>query len=118
MSTDQLTETIPPDVETMRATASRALALAAPPTVADIVLLLEHLRGQVELMVREVEPLATAKPDSVVKTSARYGVAEAHRKLSLGMGGPVSARLAHARRLARVLAALCTHYETLAGNRA
>ncbi len=107
-------ELAPVDLETMRATATRALALAAPPTVADLMLLLGLLRGQVELMVREVEPLAARTPDSVQQVAARYGIDEARRKLGISAGGPVSARLALARRLARSLAALCTHYETLA----
>lgn len=104
-----------PDVETMRATIQRALALAAPPTAMDVTLLLGQLRDEVELMVSEVELLATAQADTMAGTLAQACVGEARRKLSVDVRPVVSARLAYGRRLARVLSALCDHYRSLTG---
>ncbi|MGX9887344.1 DUF6415 family natural product biosynthesis protein [Streptomyces sp. NPDC002276] len=107
----------PPDLETMLATAHRALALAAPSTAADVTLLIEQLRGQVELMVTEVEPLATQHAATMEGALATVCVGEARRKLAAGadIRPLASARLAYARRLARVLFALCGHHANLGG---
>ncbi|MFE9602007.1 DUF6415 family natural product biosynthesis protein [Streptomyces hokutonensis] len=107
----------PPDIETMRATAHRALALAAPPTATDLILLIGQLRGQVELMVTEVEPLATQHAATMTGALAAVCVGEARRKLAAGadIRPLASARLAYARRLARVLFALCGHHANLGG---
>ncbi|MFJ5306143.1 DUF6415 family natural product biosynthesis protein [Streptomyces sp. NPDC088350] len=107
----------PPDIETMRATAHRALALAAPPTATDVTLLIEQLRGQVELMVTEVEPLAAQHAATMTGALATVCVGEGRRKLAAGadIRPLASARLAYARRLARVLFALCDHHRNLSG---
>ncbi len=107
----------PPDIETMRATAHRALALAAPSTAMDVTLLIGQLRGHIELMVTEVEPLADAHASTLPGALADACLAEARRKLTAGaeIRPLASARLAYARRLARVLAALCDHHRNLGG---
>ena len=101
----------------MRATAHRALALAAPSTAMDVTLLIAQLRGQVEVMVAEVEPLAVEHAASLPGALADACLAEARRKLAAGaeIRPLASARLAYARRLARVLAALCDHHRNLGG---
>ncbi|MFJ8054972.1 DUF6415 family natural product biosynthesis protein [Streptomyces sp. NPDC096142] len=105
----------PPDIATMRATAHRALALAAPSTAMDLTILISQLRGHVELMVREVEPLAAQHASTLPGTLADTCLGEARRKLDAGadIRPLASARLAYARRLARVLAALCEHHRNL-----
>ncbi|WP_405948913.1 DUF6415 family natural product biosynthesis protein [Streptomyces prunicolor] len=110
-------EKLPPDVETMRATGHRALALAAPSTAMDVTLLISQLRGHVELMVTEVEPLAAEHAASLPGALAAACLGEARRKLDAGaeIRPLASARLAYARRLARVLGALCDHHRNLGG---
>lgn len=105
----------PPDIDTMRATAHRALALAAPSTAIDLTILISQLRGQVELMVGEVEPLAAQHASTLPGALAGTCLGEARRKLEAGadIRPLASARLAYARRLARVLIALCEHHRNL-----
>ncbi|MEU9979520.1 DUF6415 family natural product biosynthesis protein [Streptomyces sp. NPDC051014] len=106
-----------PDIAVMRETVSRALALAAPPTAQAVTLLIGQLRGHVELMVREIEPLAAEQADTLSGTLAVTCVGEGRRKLEAGaqVRPALSSRLAYARRLARVLDALCGHHRTLGG---
>ncbi|MGW4876523.1 DUF6415 family natural product biosynthesis protein [Streptomyces sp. NPDC004262] len=107
----------PPDIATMRATVKRALSLAAPPTAMDITLLLGQLRGHLEVMLEEVEPLAVMHADTMPGALALACLAEGRRKLEAGaqVRPAVSSRLAYARRLARVLDALCSHHRNLGG---
>ncbi|MER8005001.1 DUF6415 family natural product biosynthesis protein [Streptomyces sp. NPDC094149] len=97
----------------MRETVARALALAAPPTVEAIGLLVDVLRGHTELMVREVEPRALDQAGELPGALALACVGEARRKLGIEPRSAVSSQLAYGRRLARVLKALCDHHERL-----
>lgn len=103
----------------MRATARRLLdpdaaACALPPAADELVVLLGALRGHLELMVREVEMLAGQQQDeAILRYCALAGVAEARRKLGLPAGIGLSGKVAYARRLARVLNALCQHHHDL-----
>jgi len=103
----------PPDIAKMRESVSLALALTVPPTAQDIRLLLDKLRGHLELLLRDVEQQALSQRNTMSGTLALACVAEARRKLSIKTRPTVSAQLAYGRRLARVLAALCDHYERL-----
>lgn len=103
----------PADVETMRATVVRALDIETP--AAEAPLLVTLLRGQVELMVPEVEAIITQQvKETIPGYCARACVGEARMKLGLNATG-LHGEAAYARRLARVLAALCDHYEKLGG---
>lgn len=85
-----------------------------PPSEAELDTLTATVRGHLELLAPEVEAAA----EKMVSVIARHGVLacvwEARSRLaaepSRRFGGP----LGNARRLARVLNALCDHYEQLA----
>ncbi|MFI7014372.1 DUF6415 family natural product biosynthesis protein [Streptomyces sp. NPDC050164] len=109
----------PPDLATMRETAHRVLGPdnapdAVPPAGDELDTLTATLRGHIELLAPEVEQAAgLLSENSPTRYSALACVEEAGGKLR----APTLsfARLAgtvmYARRLARVLAALCDHYE-------
>ncbi|MGC4983949.1 DUF6415 family natural product biosynthesis protein [Streptomyces sp. DT193] len=85
-----------------------------PPAGVDVATL--TLRGHMELIVPEVESKALAlDKDDIPRYCALACVGEARGKLrarpGMGLGGDV----AYARKLARSLAALCDHFETLTG---
>ncbi|MFC8667065.1 DUF6415 family natural product biosynthesis protein [Streptomyces sp. NPDC057199] len=104
----------PADIETMRTTARRALDPDEPADEAP--LLLAQLRGQIELMIPEVDGAAARQSeDDIPRYCALACVGEARMKLSLAAGSGLSGDAAYARRLARVLNALCDHYENLGG---
>lgn len=104
----------PADIETMRATARQALALGIYMSADDMLLLHEKLRGHIELMIPEVEAIAgRLGKDDIPRYCALACVGEARMKLSLEAGAGLSGEGAYARRLARVLHALCDHYENL-----
>lgn len=107
-------ECAPPDIATMRASASRALTEAIPETELDTLTL--TLRGHMEVLIPEVEALARRQPkDSIPRYCAFACVGEAYRKLRLGNGQTTPARVAVAHKLARSVNALCDHYENLGG---
>ncbi|MGW3651914.1 DUF6415 family natural product biosynthesis protein [Streptomyces sp. NPDC000878] len=113
----------PPDIEVMRA--STALLLdpdgvpeALPPTGDELATLTVTLRGHLELIAPEVARAAgRLDKESIPRYCAIACVGEARGKLRAtprpGLGGDV----AYARRLARVLNALCDHWENLVGVR-
>jgi hypothetical protein len=72
-----------------------------------------HLRGHLELIVPEVEQAAGPRPKDAHTYCALACVGEARRKLSVTPGPTLESRVAHARKLARVLHSLCDHYERL-----
>ncbi|MFG2310606.1 DUF6415 family natural product biosynthesis protein [Streptomyces sp. NPDC048566] len=108
---------VPVDVLVMRQTI--ALVLPAEdelPLGLDLDTLIETLRGHMELIVPEAETKALAlHADDVPRYCALACVGEANGKLRARAGSGAYASLVIARRLARSLAALCDHYETLTG---
>ncbi|MFF0191151.1 DUF6415 family natural product biosynthesis protein [Streptomyces sp. NPDC005244] len=103
------------DVLVMRQTI--ALVLPAedelPPGL-DVGTLTETLRGHMELIVPEVETKALAlHKEDIPRYCALACVSEANGKLRARAGQGAYAALVFARKLARSLATLCDHYETL-----
>lgn len=105
---------LPADIQTMRATVARALDPGTPDSEAP--LLLEELRGELQLMIPEVEDIAARQPkDATARYCALACVGEARMKLSVQAAmGPCS-DLVYAQKLAGVLAALCDHHDGLIG---
>ncbi|MGW6009728.1 DUF6415 family natural product biosynthesis protein [Streptomyces sp. NPDC055210] len=97
----------------MRGTARQALASDMPDSEAT--LLIAQLRGEIELMIPEVEAIITRQiSETIPGFCARACLGEARMKLGLTATG-LSGEAAYARRLGRVLVALCDHYENLGG---
>ncbi|MFF7310572.1 DUF6415 family natural product biosynthesis protein [Streptomyces sp. NPDC008137] len=109
----------PPDLATMRETAHRMLGPDSapdvlPPSGEELETLTATLRGQIELLAPEVEQAATLLSESSPTRAAALACAEeaggklrAHELSFVPLAGSAM----YARRLARVLAALCDHYE-------
>ncbi|MFF9238364.1 DUF6415 family natural product biosynthesis protein [Streptomyces sp. NPDC014776] len=114
---DSSSTTAPVDIATMRATAAQLLGPEdgremPPPVPDDLAALTGLLRGQLELLIPEVEAKAARMPkDSVARYCALACIGEARRKLSQYATPRYGGEAGHARRLARVLRALCDHYE-------
>ncbi|WP_405505339.1 DUF6415 family natural product biosynthesis protein [Streptomyces purpurascens] len=109
----------PPDLETMRDTAHQVLDPdsgpdALPPAADELATLTTTLRGHLQLLAPEVEHAAALLSENSPTRSAAMACAEeAGGKLrapELGFAA-LTGRVMYARRLARVLAALCDHYE-------
>lgn len=109
--------TRPPDIDTMRATAQRLLTYdAEQPTAKEAETLLALLRGQIELLIPEVQTHTERLPeDDIPRYCALACIGEARGKLSIAPKPGVDRAVAYGRRLARVLNALCDHWEALAG---
>ncbi|SED83601.1 hypothetical protein SAMN04490357_6005 [Streptomyces misionensis] len=113
----QAADTEPLDIAFMRETAALLLGperepSALPPVPADVDTLILALRGHLELLIPEVEQRARQLPkDSAVRYCANACVGEARGKLQAGPSPRYGGEAGHARRLARVLRALCDHYE-------
>ncbi|WP_371660672.1 DUF6415 family natural product biosynthesis protein [Streptomyces sp. NBC_00280] len=109
----------PPDVEVMRA--STALLLdpdgvpeALPPAADELATLTEAIRGHLELIGPEVARAAgRLDKESIPRYCAIACVGEARGKLRAAPGPGQDGAVAYARRLARVLNALCDHWENL-----
>ncbi|MEU3899719.1 DUF6415 family natural product biosynthesis protein [Streptomyces sp. NPDC045251] len=119
-ATGQPTATVPVDVETMRETVSAVLNADGGPVLPEpsddqVLSLIALLRGHLEVMVREVETAAGKLPDSITRFCALACVGEARGKLRARPAALPGGAVAYARRLARVLAALCDHHERMAG---
>lgn len=115
-STPGLEETAPPDILTMRASASRALPLAGVPSTDDLAILAETLRGHIRVLIPDVEKRALLHPrNATPRISASAAVGEATRKLRMGDDGTVAIRVSVVQKLARSVVALCNHYEALGG---
>lgn len=117
--TNSTTATCEVDVPTMRQTVVRLLGSESePPAGEELETLTALLRGHMELLVPEIEQAAVRLPhDDVPRYCALACVGEARLKLRARPGPGEYGALAHARRLARVLGALCDHHETLTGVR-
>ncbi|MFD4258159.1 DUF6415 family natural product biosynthesis protein [Streptomyces sp. NPDC058534] len=111
--------TVPVDLEAMRKTV-RAVLLPDGGSPAELeaedaaTAAIKDLRGHLERLIPVVED-AAGEPDSIARYCTLACVGEARRKLQAEPlprpGGP----LAYARRLARVLTALCDHHESMSG---
>ncbi|MDW4908980.1 DUF6415 family natural product biosynthesis protein [Streptomyces sp. ADMS] len=104
----------PPDIETMRDSARILLTEGAEPPAPDkLDTLTVALRGHIHLLIPEVANAAAREPkDSIPKYCALACIGEAHTKLRLDDDSALPV-LALARKLARVVNALCDHYENL-----
>jgi len=109
----------PPDIATMRSGVRRFLGEdALPPSAHELETLTLQLRGHMQLLIPEVEQFIARLPeDDVPRYCALACVGEARRKLDIAPRPGLSAGIAHARRLARSLNALCDHYENFSGDR-
>lgn len=112
-------ERAPVDLETMRATVRRLLAdNAEQPTAEEAETLLAMLRGQIELLIPEVEAVTARLPeDDIPRYCALACIGEARGKLSVTPKPGAERAVAYGRRLARVLNALADHYENLGEGR-
>lgn len=102
----------------MRETADRLLgpdADALPPSAAEVDTLTRTMRGHLEVLILDVESLVGGRPKNVAHYCALACVGEARGKLSVEARPGLAGALAYARRLARVLNALCDHYGRLGG---
>ncbi|MFD5017242.1 DUF6415 family natural product biosynthesis protein [Streptomyces chartreusis] len=106
------------DLQTMHESARRALGpgdgyVARPSALEELDTLTLALRGHLALLLPEVERTARLAPRGVQSYCALACVDEARRKLGIAQPSALEARVAHARRLARSLNALCQYYELL-----
>ncbi len=103
----------------MRDSARLLLAEDAEPTAAnELNTLTLTLRGHIQLLIPEVAQAAAREPkDSIPRYCALACLGEAHNKLRLGDNDTLPIRVSVARKLSRVLNALCDHYENLNGVR-
>lgn len=109
----------PPDLEVMRESARQLLDPdsepgGVPPSRAELETLTLKLRGHLELLAAEVEQAAVRHPeDEVLCYCALACVGEARGKLRASPLPGYNPGVAYARRIARVLNALCDHHENL-----
>lgn len=119
MTTTTEAATPPVDLLLMRETAQILLGPDAapdvmPPAAAELDTLTRTLRGHLELLAPEVEQAADQlHEDSIPRYCALACVGEVRGKLQAEPGPGLSRAAGYARRLARVLSALCDHYENL-----
>ncbi|MEU1596226.1 DUF6415 family natural product biosynthesis protein [Streptomyces sp. NPDC005708] len=110
----------PPDLVTMRAAVDRlldpdAVPVALPPAPDELEALTLQLRGHLDLLMPTVDELAARLgKNSIPRYCALACVGEARLRLKEQPSTALGGDLAHARRLARVLNALCDHFEALA----
>jgi hypothetical protein len=102
----------------MRETASQLLGPDdapdfLPPGSAELDTLTRTLLDHLEVLLSDVEELAAARRKSIEQYCALACIGEARRKLSITPESDLLSRALHARRLARSVDALCTHYERL-----
>ncbi|MHA5050027.1 DUF6415 family natural product biosynthesis protein [Streptomyces sp. SD15] len=109
--------TAPVDVAMMRESIGRLLppegeALAG----AELVTLTSLLRGHMELLIPEIDTATAVLPkNDIPRYCALACVGEARGRLRAQPSPVPGGAIAHARRLARSLNALCDHYEALTG---
>jgi uncharacterized protein DUF6415 len=119
-STTEMTNgTAPVDLETMGETGSGlldpdAVSETLPPAADELGTLILQLRGHLDLLMPEVEQVAKRLPKDSIPTYCAFAcLGEARDKLRAEPSPAPGGDLAYARRLARVLAALCDHFEVL-----
>lgn len=111
----------PPDIAIMRRTVGALLdddAVALAPAGGVLRVLTRMMRGHLEVLVPEVELAAgRLERESVNRYCALACVGEARAKLRTEPSERPDGKITHARSLARVLKALCDHYEKIGGGR-
>ena len=109
--------TAPVDVEMMRESAGRLIGPGtAAPEGEELAGLTGLLRGHMQLIIPQIERAAGKLPeDDVPRYCALACIGEARAKLRATVGAGPHRAVAHARKLARSLMALCDHYEALTG---
>ena len=113
------TKVLPADIAAMRETAQILLAPDAEPgplapAAEELDTLTTMLREHLELLVPEVEQAAgRLDRESIPRYCALACVGEARGKLTATPAPGHSGAVAYARKLARVLNALCDHHENL-----
>ncbi|MFD5252089.1 DUF6415 family natural product biosynthesis protein [Streptomyces bobili] len=111
------------EVALMRGTAEIVLGTEASPegislSGDEVVTLTQTLRGHLDRLVPEVERAAQVLDErGVPRHCALACVGEARGKLRAGPNPRFGGDIDHARRLARVLKALCEHHESFSGGR-
>ncbi|MEV2226995.1 DUF6415 family natural product biosynthesis protein [Streptomyces phaeochromogenes] len=94
-----------------------AVPEALPPADDELGTLVLQLRGHLAVIMPDVERTALKLPkNNIPRYCALACIGEARMKLGETLKPGPSAPVAHARRLARVLNALCDHFETLTGD--
>ncbi|MBL1114435.1 hypothetical protein JK364_18845 [Streptomyces sp. 110] len=112
----------PLDIQTMRASTRRVLAEDAElPSMEEMETLTFRLRGHIIAAVPAVEQMTHSLSEddtrrACARACARACIGEARMRMRLEPGATLSARIAHAQRLARSINALCDHYENLGGS--
>jgi hypothetical protein len=109
--------TQPVDIDTMRHSISRLIGPdTESPEGEELAGLTGLLRGHMQLIIPEIEQAAGKLPmDDVPQYCALACIGEARVKLRATAGDGPDRAVAHARKLARSLTALCDHYEALTG---
>lgn len=109
----------PPDIEAVRSSVRPLLVEgAAPPALDELAALTAEMREHIRWLMPEVVAAAAAEPkDSAPRYCALACVGEARNKLRLGDDDTPAIRVSVARKLARVVNALCDHHENLHGVR-
>lgn len=104
----------------MRETAAILLdddALAFAPAPADLDMMMARMRGHLEVLAPEIEQAAQRLDEgSIPRYTALGCVWEARSRLEAKPSPRTGGAVGHARRLARVLNALCDQYEALGGS--
>lgn len=119
MATSNTTTAPPPDIATMREAVNRLLDPDAapdvlPPAAEELETLTLQLRGHLDLLMPEVEQAALRLPkQSIPRYCMLACLGEARGKLGEQPDAGSYGALVHARRLARVLNALCDHHDNL-----
>ncbi|GGX33691.1 DUF6415 family natural product biosynthesis protein [Streptomyces lomondensis] len=115
-----MTDPPPPDLAVMRETTQIVLAFDSGPYPLlrddELTALTDTLRRHIEVLAPEVEQAARRLPENAVtRHGALCCVSEARGKLRAPQVAfpPQAGTAMYARRLARVLVALCDHYETV-----
>jgi hypothetical protein len=112
-------DTLPPDVATMRQAVDRlldphAVPKAQPPVGEELATLTLQIRGHLQLLIPVVRAAALRQhKDSVPRYCALACLGEASNRLGSQPSPAKGGDLAYARRLARALNALCDHFEAL-----
>ncbi|MEU1599393.1 DUF6415 family natural product biosynthesis protein [Streptomyces sp. NPDC005708] len=112
-------DTLPPDVATMRHAVNvlldpDAVPEALPPVGEELKTLTLQIKGHLQLLIPEVRAAALQQhKDSVPRYCALACLGEASNRLGSQPSPAPGGDLAYARRLARTLNALCDHFEQL-----
>lgn len=110
-------DSLPVDVETMRATTARMLTDAAGlPTTEELGDLVLMYRGHLMVLIPEIGRVTLGRPkDDATVVAAWAGVGEA-RRLGTAEYGAFAREVEHARSLARSVVCLLGHLESLGGH--